>query len=230
MAINIENIASAMPARGSVYGADGLYYRCEEKPKVPLSAAALQLMFYLIAALRHVLYSAHELVYVSGDQFIYYVPHDPTKSVAPDVYARFGVPKEPERQVFRTWEEGGAPGFVAELSSDESRQDDRSGKMRLYQDVLRCQELSVWFGREPGVLVRVYDPVGRPLPTFAEMAGLAARAEESAAEIVATARRPKEWPAGRRRGALWIRTRRPLLPGPAPSAYRAVRRARHDPG
>ena len=209
--------------RGSSSGPDGLYYPCEEKPRVPISAAALQLMSYLIAALRHLLYSVHELVYVSGDQFIYYVPHDPTRSVAPDVYVRFGVPKEPERQVFRTWEEGGAPSFVAEISSKDSRTEDRGPKFTLYQDVLRCreyliydeernelllyrreegafqpvpqdengrvysEELNLWFGREPGILVRVYGPDGQPVLDTEELhehAEVEARRADALAEEV----------------------------------------------
>ena len=67
--------------RGSSWGPDGLYYPSTEERTVPLSGAAVRLIFYLYAALRHVLYSRHELVYVAADQFIYYVPHDWTLAV-----------------------------------------------------------------------------------------------------------------------------------------------------
>src|SRR6478736_4537584 len=99
------SVSTLAQRRGSVWGADGLYYPCEEERSVPLSGAAIHLIFYLYAALRRQLYPKHELVYVAADQFIYYVAHDPGKKVAPDVWVCYGVPKEPERACFRTWEE-----------------------------------------------------------------------------------------------------------------------------
>jgi Uma2 family endonuclease len=130
--------------RGSVWGLDGLHYPCEEERKVPLSGDAIRLILYLYAALRRLLYPRYELVYVAADQFIYYVPHDPKRNVAPDVWVCYGVPKEPERQVFRTWEEGATPSFVVEVSSGESRVEDRGRKFDLYRDVLRCQEYLIY--------------------------------------------------------------------------------------
>jgi len=183
---------------------------------VPLSGAAVRLIFYIYAALRHVLYARHEAVYVAADQFIYYVAHNPAKKIAPDVWVCYGVPKEPERQVFRTWDEGQSPSFVAEISSKESRTEDRGPKFALYQDVLRCreyliydeelnqlllfrrlgdafqsvspdesgrfysEELNVWFGREPGLLVRVYGPDGQPILDTVEVYEHAQHAETEA--------------------------------------------------
>src|SRR5205814_5943289 len=83
--------------RGSSWGPDGLYYPSTEERDVPLSGAAIHLIFYLYSALRRLLYPRHPQVYVAADQFIYYKPHDPSVKVAPDVWVCFGVPQEPER-------------------------------------------------------------------------------------------------------------------------------------
>jgi Uma2 family endonuclease len=134
--------------RGSVWGPDGLYYPREET-RAPeegprLSGAAIRLLFYLYGALRHLLYPKHEDVYVAADQLIYYLPHEPSMRVAPDVWVCFGVPKQPERQVFRTWEEGATPSFVIEISSPETRAMDRGERLALYQDALGCQEFLIY--------------------------------------------------------------------------------------
>lgn len=135
---------AAPPVLGSRWGADGLYYPAEEERAVPLSGAAVRLIFYLYAALRQHLYPRNPLVYVAADQFIYYAPHDPTRKIAPDVWACFGVPQEPERAVFRPWEEGATPGFVVEVSSKGSRSEDCGFKFDLYQDTLRCREYLIY--------------------------------------------------------------------------------------
>jgi Uma2 family endonuclease len=126
--------------RGSAFGPDGRFYPSTEEPAVPLSGAAIRLILYLYAALRRLLYPRHEMVYVAADQFIYYAPHDRTRKIAPDIWVCYGVPKQPERDVFRTWEEEATPSFVAEISSRESRNEDRGHKFSLYEDVLRCRE------------------------------------------------------------------------------------------
>ncbi len=135
---------TVVPQRGSCWGLDGLYYPAAEEREVPLSGAAIQLILYLYAALRQVPYPRAELVYVAADQFIYYEPHNPKANVAPDVWVCFDVPKEPQRPVFRTWEEGATPSFVVEVSSKESRAGDRGPKLDLYQDVLRCREYLIY--------------------------------------------------------------------------------------
>ncbi len=130
--------------RGDRWGLDGLYYPAEEERTVPLSGAAIRLIFYLYSALRRLLYPTNELVYVAADQFIYYEPHNPNAKIAPDVWVCFGVPQEPERAVFRPWEEGATPSFVVEVSSKDSRTEDRVGKYALYQDVLGCREYLIY--------------------------------------------------------------------------------------
>ncbi len=138
------SITALATKRGSIWGRDGIYYPSTEEPEVPLSGAAIQLILYLYAALRQVLYPLHEQIYVAADQFIYYVPQQRNRKVAPDVWVCFGVPKQPERACFRTWEEGATPSFVCEVSSVDSRLEDRGPKMELYRDTLGCREYLVY--------------------------------------------------------------------------------------
>lgn len=202
----METAAQVEYKRGSPIGQDGLFYPCEEDREVPLTGPAIRMILYVYQALRAVLYPRHELVYVAADQFIYYRPHDPRANVAPDVWVCFGVPKEPERTSFRTWEEEATPSFVVEVSSKLSRAQDSGPKLALYRDVLQCpeymrydeareqlelyrrdggeyrlvpaapdgrvysQELDVWFGKDPDLLVRVYSPREEPVPWYEEIA------------------------------------------------------------
>src|SRR5262245_46000803 len=136
--------SATVARRGSRWGPDGVYYPAEEKRTVPLTGAAVRLIFYFYAALRRLLYSRHAEVYVGADQFIYYEPGEVKKRVAPDGYVCFGVPKEPERDVWRTWEEGVAPRLVIEVSSKDSRKEDREVKLPLYRDILRCHEYLIY--------------------------------------------------------------------------------------
>jgi Uma2 family endonuclease len=193
-----EQAATTSPERkrGSAWSPDGLFYPCTEEREAPLTGAAVRLMFYLYQALRTLLYPRREDVYVAADQFIFYEPHNPNVRVAPDIWVCYGVPKEPERDNFRIWEEGAVPSFVVEISSKLSRAGDRGKKLPLYRDVLRCREyliydeqraeilfyrleagayrlvppepdgrfysreVDAWFGKDPELLMRVYDPAG----------------------------------------------------------------------
>ncbi|MGI8550312.1 MAG: Uma2 family endonuclease [Dehalococcoidia bacterium] len=72
------------------------------------------------------------LVYVSGNNFIYYEPDNIHASVSPDVYVVKGVPKG-ERRVYFLWREGVAPQVVIELTSRSTRTNDQGEKRRLYE-------------------------------------------------------------------------------------------------
>jgi Uma2 family endonuclease len=70
-------------------------------------------------------------VYVSGNLFMYYVPGDTRKKVAPDVL----VVKEVEKRLRRTyqiWKEGKAPDLVIEVTSEDTRWEDMDFKRKLY--------------------------------------------------------------------------------------------------
>ncbi len=72
-------------------------------------------------------------VYVGGNMMMYYVEDDTDTSVSPDVFVTFGVPKLPERRVWRTWVEGGRfADFVLEMTSESSKLRDAGPKRDLF--------------------------------------------------------------------------------------------------
>ncbi len=71
-------------------------------------------------------------VYVNGNMLLYFVEGDPRKCVAPDVFVVRGVPNR-KRRVFKVWEEGHAPCFVLEVTSDSTRSEDLRKKKDLYE-------------------------------------------------------------------------------------------------
>ena len=77
-------------------------------------------------------YQAAPDVFVGLDNLMYWVKGDPTKSKAPDVYAVFGVSKEPPRRTWQTWVEGKAPDVIFEISSRKTWRDDLYDKWQLY--------------------------------------------------------------------------------------------------
>ena len=62
--------------------------------------------------------------YVTGDLLLYYERDDWSKCVAPDVLVARGVPKRLRRS-YVLWEEGKVPDCVVEVSSPDSRTNDR---------------------------------------------------------------------------------------------------------
>lgn len=87
-------------------------------------------MIYLIDALSD-FYQDDPLVYVIGNIFIYYEEGNPQKSISPDTFVVFGVPKK-ERRVYKVWEEGKAPDVVFEVTSKKTRRQDTQEKPGLY--------------------------------------------------------------------------------------------------
>ena len=72
-------------------------------------------------------------VYVGSDMMMYYEREKPRVHVSPDVFAAFGVQREPERRVWKTWEEGKLADFVVEVTSESTRNRDEKDKRKLYQ-------------------------------------------------------------------------------------------------
>ena len=72
-------------------------------------------------------------VYVGSDMIMYYVEGDLRRSVVPDVWAAFGVPKLPERRTWLIWLEGKGPDFVLEITSKTTRREDEGRKKKLYE-------------------------------------------------------------------------------------------------
>ncbi len=89
-------------------------------------------------------------VYVSGDLLIYYEQGNPQKSVAPDVFVVFGVPKR-NRKIYQTWAERKTPDVVFEIASPSTYQKDEKEKPELYQRL----DVQEYFQ---------YDPTGNYLP------------------------------------------------------------------
>ncbi len=91
-----------------------------------------EIMTYAIEALK-IHFREREDVYVSGDLFIYYEAGNRAAVVAPDVFVVFGVPNH-MRRTYLLWQEGRAPGFVMEVTSDNTRtrEDDQGRKRELH--------------------------------------------------------------------------------------------------
>ena len=80
-------------------------------------------------------YRDHADVYVGSDMMMYYREGDIRACVSPDVFVAFGVPKLPERRVWRTWVEGKLADFVLEITSLGTRRVDEVTKTALYAEL-----------------------------------------------------------------------------------------------
>jgi Uma2 family endonuclease len=87
-------------------------------------------------------------VYVSGNMMMYYVEGNADKSVSPDVFVTRGIPKRPERDVYKLWVEGKGPDAVIEVTSKSTARVDQRWKFALYRDVLKVQEYFLFDPRE----------------------------------------------------------------------------------
>lgn len=106
-------------------------------------------------------FAARRDVYVSGNNFIYWVEGKRKKRVSPDGYVVFGV-AHGERRIFKVWEEGNrTPAFVIEVTSRKTRRKDLGSKMSIYRDDLRVPDYFV------------FDPLGEWAP--AQLQGFALR-------------------------------------------------------
>lgn len=73
-------------------------------------------------------------VWVGSNLLLYYVEGRPELSVAPDVLVVRGVAKW-DRPIFKLWEEGHAPCFVLEATSNSSRRQDPTKKKDIYKRI-----------------------------------------------------------------------------------------------
>jgi len=71
-------------------------------------------------------------VYISGNVFLYYREGDLRASISPDIFVVVGIPKLPEQDTYRVWEEGRPPTFVFEIASASTRREDQVEKRDLY--------------------------------------------------------------------------------------------------
>ena len=61
--------------------------------------------------------------FVGANQFIYWVQHEPTRSVAPDLYVLPGVPRDAPVKAWKVWETGLVPSFALEIVSNDVEKD-----------------------------------------------------------------------------------------------------------
>jgi Uma2 family endonuclease len=69
--------------------------------------------------------------YVSGNIFLYYKEGDPTEVISPDVLVAFDIGRG-RRRTYKVWEEGKAPDFILEITSESTRARDQGVKKGLY--------------------------------------------------------------------------------------------------
>ena len=69
-------------------------------------------------------YAARPDAYVGSDMLMYWEEGNRDKRVSPDVFVAFGADKEPERRIWKVWEEGVAADFVLEVTSRSTRDRD----------------------------------------------------------------------------------------------------------
>jgi len=120
-------------------GAEVFYPESDGKPMAE-TPVHMEVMYDLIVGLRD-WFAADPLVYVSGNNFLYFVEGDPRRNVSPDVFVVRGIDKSRYRGSYKTWEDGGkAPDLVVEVSSRSTRLEDLRQKFALYRDVLKVRE------------------------------------------------------------------------------------------
>ncbi len=81
--------------------------------------------------------------FVGADQFIYYKQHDPSKSVAPDVYVLPGVPTTRRVPCWKVWKTGIVPSLAVEVVSQHKPYKDYVEAPERYRD-LGVRELVIF--------------------------------------------------------------------------------------
>jgi Uma2 family endonuclease len=116
------------------------YIESDGKP-MGETQAHIENMLYLLEPLK-VWFAPDPMVYVGGTMFVHYERGNLNRHVSPDVFVVRGVAKvvRPKRRNYLVWEEGRAPDFVVELTSESTREEDQTTKRTIYQDVLRVRE------------------------------------------------------------------------------------------
>ena len=75
-------------------------------------------------------------VYIGIDQLLYYILNDPTRSIAPDVFAVFGAHGSHPRRSWIVSREGGTvPAFVLEVASEGTWRNDATRKRDIYAQI-----------------------------------------------------------------------------------------------
>jgi Uma2 family endonuclease len=104
--------------------------------------AETDLHYLVMRVVRQILdafFASDPMVYVSGNNLMYYERGNRRRHISPDVYVVKGVRKR-LRPNYLVWSEGKGPDVVIELTSSSTRHEDTSRRYRLYQDVLKVPE------------------------------------------------------------------------------------------
>jgi Uma2 family endonuclease len=128
--------------------------------------------------------------HVGSDQFVYWKQHDPTASIAPDLYVLPGVPQDIAIDVWKVWERGVVPSFVLEVVG-KSPEKDYDDAPRRYAE-LGVKELVVFdpFPGDDRVSFQVFRRVGRrPLQRLEVTDGDRVRSRELGCFVRAVGRR-----------------------------------------
>ena len=145
---------------------------------MPDSPEQFDSLAYSVVALK-LHYRERDDVFVGGDMLLYYeraaAPGETGKSVAPDTFVAFGVPRKGrgERPSYLLWEERKVPDFALEIASRSTYRVDQGDKRRLYE---RLGVREYW----------LYDPAAGPGLLSLDETEDARQAAEAARENVET--------------------------------------------
>ena len=109
-----------------------IFYPSEDGTPVAESYDHLYAILTTLEVLKQ--YLAGRQATVLADQFLYYSQGFPKLRVAPDVMVIFDVAPG-GRDNYKIWEEGQVPKVIFEMTSPSTRDDDRSFKKNLYQQL-----------------------------------------------------------------------------------------------
>lgn len=104
-----------LPKTDEIFLEDDVLYPEEDGEPMAKSDFQRDSLIYCVDVLK-TWFDSDPDAYVSGNLMIYYEKGSPSKSVAPDVFVVFGVPKH-NRSSYKTWEEGKGPDLVIEIIS-----------------------------------------------------------------------------------------------------------------
>lgn len=127
----VKPVDSAPPKRETAASTAVCYPSSDGKPMAETERHATATINAWQALRRQ--FADREDVYVGVDMLLYYVEGDPRKSVVPDIFVVFGVPKLPPRDNWLAWREGKLPDFVLEVTSRRTHHRDEGLKRELYQ-------------------------------------------------------------------------------------------------
>lgn len=115
---------TAIPLRDEIF-----YPESDGQPMGESELHVVELINLMIALRAH--FKGDPNVYVIGNLFLYYERGNPKAVLCPDIFVAKGVKKKPRRS-YKLWEEGRIPCFVAELTSENTYQDDLKSKKDRY--------------------------------------------------------------------------------------------------